>query len=61
MTLQQIADYAMEYLDSKGVAAEYIIKYMHLEIETDDGYLRFAYDDNVTTEAIEVLVNKHLI
>ena len=25
MTLQQIADYAMEYLDSKGVAADYDI------------------------------------
>ena len=25
MTLQEIADYAMDYLDSKGVAAEYDI------------------------------------
>lgn len=25
MTLQQIADYAMEYLDDKGVAADYVI------------------------------------
>lgn len=32
MTLQKIADYAMDYLDSKGIAAEYEIKRMTIPI-----------------------------
>lgn len=32
MTLQQIADYAMEYLDGKGVAADYEIVKEFIEV-----------------------------
>lgn len=36
MTLQQIADYAMEYLDSKDVAAEYLIVDGKVKVVTDN-------------------------
>ena len=32
MTLQQMADYAMDYLDSKGIAAEYEISHIPFPI-----------------------------
>lgn len=48
MTLQQIAQEAMDYLDSAGVAADYEIKYMHLQIFTDDKAFTCAYDYSVS-------------
>ena len=32
MTLQQIADYAMNYLDSKGIAADYVVEDRHFDL-----------------------------
>ena len=46
MTLEQIAQQAMDYLDSVGVAADYDIKYMHLLISTDKHKFTHAYDDS---------------
>lgn len=46
MNLEQVADKAMKYLDSVGVAAEYNIRYMHLRVTTDNHAFTCAYDDN---------------
>lgn len=46
MNLEQIAQQAMDYLDSVGVAAEYGIVYMHLKIFTDEHIFTCAYDDS---------------
>ncbi len=46
MDLQQAADEAMEYLDSVGVAADYDIRYMYLEVFTENNLFNFAYDDD---------------
>lgn len=48
MTLEQIAQQAMDYLDSVGVAADYDIKYMHLKIFTNDKAFTCAYDYSVS-------------
>ena len=36
----------MDYLDSVGVEAEYVIVYMHLKIFTDEHIFTCAYDDS---------------
>lgn len=46
MNLEQIAQQAMDYLDSVGEAADYDIKYMHLLIITDGHRFTHAYDDS---------------
>jgi hypothetical protein len=48
MTLNQIAQQAMDYLDSVGVAADYEIRYMHLRIFTDDKTFTGTYDYNIS-------------
>ncbi|QAY17983.1 hypothetical protein [Pseudoalteromonas phage C7] len=46
MTLEKVAQQAMDYLDSVGVAAEYEIVYMHVRIITDEHIFTCAYDDS---------------
>ena len=41
MTPQEIADYAMDYLDSKGIAAEYEISRWHVKVCIDDCVVLF--------------------
>lgn len=59
MTLQQIADYAMEYLDSKGVAAEYFIRAGILNVTNENGYVLFLPDCD--EDYVKEMVDKHLI
>ena len=51
MTLQEIADYAMDYLDSKGIAAEYDVFDDYVTVYFEDLSCSFVY--NATKESIE--------
>ena len=44
MNLEQIAQQAMDYLDSVGIAADYDIKYMFLFVRTGNHEFSVAYD-----------------
>ena len=46
MNLEQIAQQAMDYLDSVGVAAEYEIAHMNLKIFTDEHVFICVCDDS---------------
>lgn len=50
MSLQQTADEVMAYLDSVGVAAEYIISNHSLTIDTDD--VSFTVNKNASSSMI---------
>lgn len=59
MTLQEIADYAMDYLDSKGIAAEYFLRSEILNVTTDNGYILFCA--GCDEDYVKEMVDKHLI
>lgn len=62
MTLQQIADYAMEYLDSKGVAAEYDIDNGYtLTVSSGIGMFIVDRSDQIDKQEVEVLCREFLI
>lgn len=46
MTLEQVAQQAMKYLDDVGVAADWGIEYMHLVISTEKHIFTHAYDES---------------
>lgn len=62
MTLQQIADYAMEYLDGKGVAADYNIDSdFTLTVCSDIGIFVVDKSDQIDKQEVEVLCREFLI
>ena len=46
MTLQEIADYAMDYLDSKGIAAEYEMTSYEVYVYVKGSLLVFLEGEN---------------
>lgn len=51
MTLQEIADYAMDYLDSKGIAADYDVFDDHIVVYFKD--VSCAFVCNATKLSVE--------
>ena len=59
MTLQQIADYAMDYLDSKGIAAEYLLDFDILVISFI--FFRIEFVAGASAEYIKRYIDSTLL